>query len=126
MSFRTPLARARGLGSTGHGTSHFWMQRLSAVALVPLCAWFVLSMLSIGNARHETVIAWAGRPATALLLGVFALGLFYHAHLGLKVVIEDYVHAPWLKVSSLMLIGALNVLLAAAALFAVLRIALGS
>ena len=115
-----------GLGSARQGTSHFWAQRVTAVALLPLCAWFVISMVAIGNARYETVYAWVGRPAAALLFGVFVVSLFYHAQLGLQAVIEDYVHAHWLKVSSLMLLRLLTVLLAAAALFALLRIALGS
>lgn len=126
MSFRSPLSRARGLGSTGHGTSHFWAQRLTALALVPLCAWFVFSMIVIGNARHETVLEWVRQPAAALLLGVFTVSLFFHAQLGLQIVIEDYVHARWLKVSSLVLLKLLTFLLAAAAVFALLRIALGS
>ncbi len=126
MSLRTPLARARGLGPARHGTSHFRAQRLSALALVPLCAWFVFSMVVIGNARHEAVIEWVRQPTAALLLGVFAVSLFFHTQLGIQVVIEDYVHARWLKVSSLVLLKLLTFLLAAAALFALLRIALGS
>ena len=126
MSFRTPLARARGLGSAKHGTAHFWAQRVTAVALVPLCAWFVISMVVMGDAHYEAARAWVRQPAAALLLGVFIVSLFYHAQLGLQVVIEDYVHAQWLKVSSLVLLKLLSALLAAAALFALLRIALGS
>ena len=126
MSFRTPLARARGLGSARHGTRHFWNQRITAVALVPLCAWFVFSMVAVGGAHYDAVHEWARQPGTALLLGVFTISLFYHAQLGIQVVIEDYVHTQWLKVASLMLLKLLAFLLAAAALLALLRIALGS
>ena len=126
MSFRTPLARARGYGSTKQGTAHFWAQRLTAVALLPLCAWFVYSMVAIGGSRYEAVHAWVGQPAAALLFGAFVVSLFYHAQLGLQVVIEDYVRTKWLKVSGLMLLKLLTFLLAAAAVFALLRISLGS
>ena len=126
MNFRTPLARARGLGSARQGTSHFWAQRVSAVALVPLCAWFVFSMVAIGSARHEAVHDWVGQPAAALLFIAFVVSLFYHLKLGLEAVIEDYVHRQWVKVSSLVVLKLLTFLLAAAAVLAVLRIALGS
>lgn len=126
MSFRTPLARARGHGAARRGTSHFWAQRVTAVALLPLCAWFVYSMVALGDSRHEVVHAWVAQPAAALLFGAFVVGLFHHAQLGLQVVIEDYVHTPWLKVASLMLLKLLAILLAAAAVLALLRITLGS
>ena len=126
LSFRTPLSRAQGLGAAGHGTSHFWAQRVSAVALIPLSVWFVYSIAAIADARYEAVRAWASQPASALLLAIFVVGMFYHAQLGIQVVIEDYVHTPWLRVSSLVLLRLLVFLLSAAALFAVLRIALGS
>ena len=126
MSFRTPLARARGFGSARQGTSHFRAQRVSAIALIPLCVWFVYSMLALRGARYEDVHAWVAQPAAALLFGVFVVSLFYHAQLGLQVVIEDYVHTRWLKVSSLVLLKLLSILLAAAALLSLLRIALGS
>ena len=125
MSFRTPLAGARGFGSAKQGTSHFWAQRVTAVALIPLCVWFVFSMLALDGSRYEDVRAWVAQPATALLFGAFVASLFYHAQLGLQVVIEDYVHTPWLKVSSLVLLKLLSILLAAAAVFSLLRIAVG-
>ena len=125
MSQRSPIARARGLGSARKGTQSFLAQRASAVALIPLCSWFVFSMLRVGGGQYETVHEWAAQPTAALLLGLFVLGLFYHAQLGIQVVIEDYVHIRWLKLSSLVLLRLLVFLLAGAALFSVLRIALG-
>ena len=83
-------------------------------------------MRRFADAHYEAVRAWASQPASALLLAVFVVGVFYHAQLGIQVVIEDYVHTPWLRVASLVLLRMLVFLLAAAALFAVLRIALGS
>lgn len=126
MSLRTPLARARGVGSARQGTSHFWAQRVSAIALIPLCLWFVYSMLALRGSPYEAVHAWIAQPAAALLFGMFVVSLFYHAQLGLQVVIEDYVHTRWLKVSSLVLLKLLSMLLAAAAILSLLRIALGS
>ena len=126
MSFRTPLARARGFGSARQGTSHFRAQRVTAIALVPLCVWFVYSLLALGGSRYEDVRAWIAQPAAALLFGAFVVSLLYHAQLGLEVVIEDYVHAQWLKVSSLVMLKLLTTLLAAAAILSLLRIVLGN
>ena len=126
MSLRAPLARARGVGSARQGTSHFWAQRVSAIALVPLCVWFVYSMLALRDSPYEAVHAWIAQPAAALLFGMFVVSLFYHAQLGLQVVIEDYVHTRWLKVSSLVVLKLLSVLLTAAAILSLLRIVLGS
>ena len=125
MSLQSPAVRVLGLGSARKGTQFFMAQRISAIALIPLCAWFVFSMIAVGGERYDVVRAWAGQPTAALLLGLFVPSLLYHAQLGVQVVIEDYVHVPWLKIASLVLLRLLAFLLAAAALLAVLRIALG-
>jgi succinate dehydrogenase / fumarate reductase membrane anchor subunit len=126
MKFRAPLARARGLGSAKSGTHHWWMQRLTAVALVPLSVWLVASLISVATADYATVIAWLHSPLTAVLCCTLIVAIFYHGQLGLQVVLEDYVHTEWLKLASIVLTQLLSLMLAAACLFAVLSIAFGS
>ena len=126
MKFRTPLARVRGLGSARSGTHHWWMQRLTAIALVPLSLWFVASLLSVVTADHTAVLAWLHGPVVAILCSAFIVAIFYHAQLGMQVVLEDYVHSEWLKLSCIVLTKLLSLLLAGASLFAVLRIAFTS
>ena len=126
MRFRTPLARVRGLGSAKSGTHHWWLQRLTAVALVPLSLWFVASLINMATANHATVVAWLHSPVAAVLLCALVVAIFYHGQLGLQVVLEDYVHAEWLKLVSIVLAKLLALLLAAVCLFAVLSIAFGS
>lgn len=126
MNFRTPLARVRGLGSAKSGTGHWWMQRLTAVALVPLSLWFVAALIALTGADQATVVAWLGTPVAAILTSAFIVAVFYHAQLGVQVVVEDYVHVEWLKITAIVVAKLLALLLAGACLFAVLRIALGS
>ena len=126
MKFRAPLARARGLGSAKSGTHHWWMQRLTAVALVPLSLWFVASLITLVTADHPTVIAWLHSPLVAILCCALIVAIFYHGQLGLQVVVEDYVHTESLKLVSIVVAGFLSLLMAGACLFAVLSIAFGS
>lgn len=92
MSLRNPLARAKGLGSAKDGTSHWWHQRLSAIALLLLTPWFVILMVGLLGDDLATVRATLSQPLTAILMTAFVLSLFWHARLGLQVVIEDYLH----------------------------------
>lgn len=123
MKFRTPLARVRGLGSAKSGTHHWWMQRLSAIALVPLSLWFVASLVAVVTADHATALEWLRSPLAAILCCALIVATFYHAQLGLQVVLEDYVHTEWLKLSAIVTTMFLSMLLAAVSLFAVLSIA---
>lgn len=125
MSLRTPLSHARGLGSAKEGVSHWWAQRVTAVALVPLVLWFVVAMLSLSHADYEIALHWIARPWNTVLLVILLFSLFYHAQLGMQVVIEDYVHAEGVKLVALLIMKFLMVLLGAAAILAVLRIAFG-
>ncbi|MDB5393708.1 MAG: sdhD [Rhodospirillales bacterium] len=120
-----PLGRARGLGSAKHGMQHWWAQRVSAVALVPLTLWFVYSVVHLTGADQAIVLTWLSKPASAILMSLFIVAMFYHLSLGLQVVIEDYVHREGVKLTSLLLIKGLIVLTAAAALFTVLHVAVG-
>ena len=125
MSLRTPLGRVLGLGSAKEGTSHWWAQRISAVALVFLGIWFLVSITSLENLQFDAMSAWIGNPVNSVLLALAAATLAYHSKLGVQVVIEDYVHAPALKIFSLVMNSFAHVLLGAASVFDVLKIGFG-
>lgn len=126
MSIRTPLASARGLGSSQSGVAHWWAQRVSAVALVPLTLWFVGCLLAHVGADYASVMAWLSSPLQAVLMILFVAAAFYHSQLGLQVIVEDYVHLEWAKIVTIVVLQFANVLLAVAAIIAVLMIVLGA
>ena len=101
MSLRSDLGRVRGLGSAKTGAHHWWHQRLTAVAIVPLSIWLVIALLGKMNATHAELVAWIGQPMVTVLLVALILSVFYHAKLGLQVVIEDYVHGEFAKLALL-------------------------
>jgi succinate dehydrogenase / fumarate reductase, membrane anchor subunit len=121
---RNPLKVARGLGSSQSGVGHWWSQRVTAAALVLLGLWFVATVLCLLHADYTTARAAVAKPWNALLLIAFVLTMFWHAVLGLQVVIEDYVHVRWKEVALMVAIKFLAVLGALASVLAVLRIAL--
>ena len=125
MSLRSPLGRVRGLGSAKSGTEHFWVQRVTAVALIPLTLWFVYSVIALAGADFATATAWLQSPTTAVLLLLLIAATFHHMQLGLQVVIEDYVHGEGVKIASLVIMKGASLLLAVAAAFAVLKVAFG-
>jgi succinate dehydrogenase / fumarate reductase membrane anchor subunit len=125
MSYRSPLGRARGLGSAREGAGHWWAQRLTAVALVPLCLWFVIGLVGMIGQEHEPVVEWISEPITSSLLVVLIVAAFHHAQLGLQVVIEDYVHHEGLKIAGIVLVKFAAILLGLWAVFSVLSIAFG-
>jgi len=126
MSLSTPLAKARGLGSAKSGTHHWIAQRLTAIALIPLSLWFVLSLVCMADMSHKTAIEWIHSPMVAVFLLLFIIALFHHAHLGLQVVIEDYIDYKVMKISSLILLKFISFFAGLAATIAVLKIYLGS
>ncbi len=123
---RTPLGRARGLGSAKTGVDHWWAQRLTAIALVPLIVWFVVALVGHIGADHAAARAWIGQPVNAGLFVLLIAATFHHAQLGLQVVIEDYVHTEGVKLASVVLTKGLAIVLAVAGIFAVLSIAFGA
>ena len=125
MSLRSPIGRVLGLGAAKEGVSHWWSQRVTSVALFLLCLWFVASLLRMPNFSYEVVITWIGMPVNAVLLLLMIATLVYHSHLGVQVVVEDYVHHHGLKIATMMLLTFAHVAVAALAIFAVLRIAFG-
>ena len=122
---RNPLKRARGLGSAQSGVGHWWTQRVTAAALVFLGIWFVVTVLGALHADYATARAMIAKPWNALLLVAFVLAMCWHAVLGLQVVIEDYVHGG-AKTLALVLSTFAHTLIAAASIFAVLKVAFGS
>ena len=125
MSLRSPLGRVRGLGSAKEGTKHWWYQRLTAIALVPLSLWFAVSVLTYASADYATAVAWMSSPLITSLFALLIVALFYHAQLGLQVVIEDYVHLEWLKIASLIVMKFACIVLATVSLVSVIRLSLG-
>lgn len=122
---QTPLKRVEGLGSAKSGTEHFWLQRLTAIALAPLGIWFVYSVITLIGAARAEVVEWMQHPVNGTLLALLAATVFYHSKLGIQVVFEDYVHTEWLKFTALILNNFIHVLLGAAAVISVLRVAFG-
>ena len=109
---RSPLGRARGLGSARVGSTHWWAQRLTAAALVPLTLWFIWSMLRLTGASQADVQDWLSSPLRLALLLSLIVATFHHLQLGLQVVIEDYVHHDGLKLASILAMKGVCVLLA--------------
>ncbi|HTY50843.1 MAG TPA: succinate dehydrogenase, hydrophobic membrane anchor protein [Steroidobacteraceae bacterium] len=126
MSLRTPLSRVRGLGAAGEGVHHWWVQRVTAVALVPLAVWFLVSLLTLPALDYATVTAWLRGIWSATLMVLFVACAAWHSRLGVQVVIEDYVHDSGLKALALVLSMFVHVVMALAGVLAVLRIAFGS
>ncbi|MFQ5619119.1 MAG: succinate dehydrogenase, hydrophobic membrane anchor protein [Rhodospirillales bacterium] len=126
MEMRSPLGRARGLGSTKDGVAHWWAARVTAVALVPLTLWFVASVVSLVGADYAAYQDWVGMPGNLMLLVLLVVTLFHHMQLGLQVIIEDYVHGEATKVVSLMVIKFTVVLLGASCVLAALRVSFGT
>lgn len=125
MKFRTPIARAKGLGSAKSGVEHWLSQRVAAAALVPLVIWLVIGLIRHAGADYEAARAWVGQPVNAVLMILLLGAMFHHAQLGMQVIYEDYIKIGWLKATSIYLTKFAAYLLAAAASFAVLKVAFG-
>ncbi len=125
MRLRTLLDKVVGPGSAQKGTGHWWRQRLTAIALVPLGLWFMLSLAAAGDLGYASTVAWLARPLNAVLLSAFVLTLLYHSKLGVQVVIEDYVSSPRLQAGGLWSSLFIHLLLAMAGVIAILRISVG-
>jgi len=124
-AFRTELGRVRGLGAAKEGAHHWWMQRVSAIALVPLTLWFVSALVAHTGADYSNTRAWLGSPVTFGLMVLLIGATFYHAQLGLQVVIEDYVHREGWKIALILVTKLASLVLALAAIVALLVIAFG-
>lgn len=124
MSLRSPLSRARGLGSAKHGPHHWLMLRVAAVALVPLLLWFLYSATQLAGAGHATVAGWLAQPVNTGLMLILVATLFYHSLLGTREVVEDYVATPSRKFALLLVLRFAHVLLAVGGIVAILKVSL--
>ncbi len=121
---RSQLGRVRGLGAAKSGLAHWWAQRLTAIALVPLSLWFILSVLHLLGAPHDAVADWMSGPWTIVLMIALVVATFHHAQLGLQVVIEDYIHNDAVRLASLLAVKGAAILLGMACVVSVLKLGL--
>ncbi len=125
MSLKSPLGKVLGSGSAREGAGHWWAQRLTALAMVPLTLWFAFSLAGLhGLGNFGDVHAWIVEPLTGILLILLLLSLLYHSSLGLQVVVEDYVRG-WLSVATLIALRFIHIVLAVAGIYSVVRISVG-
>ena len=125
MSMRTPLKNVRSLGSAKDGTTHWWHQKVTAVALIPLFVIALAYVISLVGSDYDQVVYILSLPFTALIMILLIGAMFYHLKLGLQVVIEDYIHTESTKIFCLMLSGFFCVTVGLASMLAVLKLALG-
>jgi succinate dehydrogenase / fumarate reductase, membrane anchor subunit len=121
---RSPLGRARGLGSAHAGFHHWWIERVEAVALVPLTIWFIFSLLHLVGASHQAVIDWLSSPIPLVLMLLLIVATFHHFSLGVQSVLDDYVHQPTIKLWTVLIIKAACLILALLCIVSVLKIGL--
>jgi len=119
---RSSLKRVTGLGAAGEGVGHWWAQRVSSLALIPLAVWFVASVVALAGADYFAIHQWLSSPIAAGLLILLIVAVFYHTALGLQVVIEDYVHDETMKIAALLGVNALAIVLGLAGVLSVLSI----
>ena len=121
---RSPLGRVLGLGSAKEGVEHWWKQRITAIALVPLVLWFVIAVIGLVGADRTALDAWMHNPMSAVLMILLIVATFWHAALGLQVVIEDYIHGEAMRLTALIVMRLLCVLFVVRGVLAVLKLAL--
>ncbi len=122
-SLETPLHKVQGLGASHSGTGHFWRERLTSVALIPLSLWFAYAMLGLAGTNEVAVVSFLAHPWNAILMAAFAVISFYHLSLGLQVVIDDYVHTTGIKLFLLILVRFVAIAAGISCVFALIRIA---
>lgn len=124
-SLRSPLGRARGLGSAKEGLHHWWMQRLTSIALIPLTMWLVVSLVGLSGAGYEDFVLWLASPINATIMILFLGVTFHHAQSGMQVVLEDYVSAHGARIFAIIAVKFVCYALAALSIVSVLIVAFG-
>lgn len=123
---RSPLAKAKGLGASGdNATHHFWVQRITALALVPMVIWLCFSIALLPDISHNTLVTWLRSPFNAILSSLLVIIAFQHAHLGMQVIIEDYISDHGKRMIGILVVKFLSYMLMATGLFAIIKISLG-
>lgn len=125
MIIRSPLNQARGHGSGKEGTQHWWIQRLTAIALIPLCLWFIYSLISMTGMDYNSVIEWLDSPIVCTLLVLLIISIFYHTQLGIQVVIEDYIESEAMKIGSIVVLNFIMLFAGLVSTIAVLKVFFG-
>jgi len=123
-NLRTPLSQVKGLGSAKDGTDHFWMQRLTAIAMIPLVMWLAFAVARLPSMSKADIHVWLASPFSAIMMILFLIAGCWHAKLGLQMVIEDYVGNHGVRTGGIIAVNLISVLLAVIGVFSVLRIAL--
>jgi succinate dehydrogenase / fumarate reductase membrane anchor subunit len=122
MQYRSDIKRVKGLGTAKHGFSHWWMQRLSAVLMIPLGLWFFYSLMSMETVSADTAIMWLQQPVQAILMALWVITVVYHGALGMQVIIEDYVHGKAMALTLLVLIKFAMFAMIVATLFSLIKL----
>ncbi len=122
---RTPLSRVRGLGAAKKGTEHFWLQRITALANIPLSMFFLASLMAHIGAEHARIVAYLSHPVVCVIMLLLILSAVWHAKLGLQIVIEDYIHGEASKLIAIVLNNFFTLIIGIASTVAILKIALG-
>ena len=123
---RSSLGRAVGLGSAKEGVEHWWAQRVTALALVPLSLWFVAAIVELAGADRAAFVEWVRHPIPAVLLVLLLVAVFYHAALGLQVVIEDYIENLALRLALIIVMRLAAIVFVVRGVFAVLKLSFGA
>jgi len=123
---RTPLNKVRGLGSAKEGTDHFWKQRITGLANIPLTLFLVVTIIALAGKDHGSVTAWLGSPLVAIAMMALILSGAIHMRLGMQVIIEDYVHGEGAKIVFLMANTFFSILVGLASMFAIIKLGLGN
>jgi len=124
-TMRTPLARAKGLGASGHGAEHWWLHRMTAVSNVPLIIAFVIIVASLAGTTYEQAVGIVSHPLVALLLILAVISVTNHMRLGMQIIIEDYVHDKGYKIAAVIANNFYATIIAVACIYAILKVSLG-
>ncbi len=124
--YRTPLSKVKGLGASGDATHHFWLQRITALALVPLTLWFVFSLAALPEASYAEVVAWVQSPFNLVMLVSTIIVSFHHGQMGLQVIMEDYIANYNIRLVSILLLKIVSFFMATLGVISVLKIAMGA